>query len=136
MPKTIECSHCGVDVPKCDNKSTAAICWICVSENFQSDIPKKKKEGFPRGWRFMKVFVHSDGSVYHKGIAQPDLKDTLKPTVLVARVTQKKSKTQKAQEKHDNLIKISKLKKELKSESRKTFQKKIQVEINNLQKTI
>ena len=137
MSKTLQCSLCGVDVHKCDSKTTSATCWICVSEMFQGEPNKRKKEGFPRGWRFMKVFVHSNGSVYHKGIEQPELKGTLEPTKIEAKpVITKKSKVQRAQEKQDTLAKISKLKKALKSESRKTHQKKIQTEINKLQKSI
>ena len=37
-------------------------------------------KGRIRGWQFMKEFVHSDGTVYHKGVEQPQLKGTLPPT--------------------------------------------------------
>ena len=37
-------------------------------------------KGRVRGWQFMKEFVHSDGSVFHKGVEQPKLKGTLPPT--------------------------------------------------------
>ena len=31
----------------------------------------------PRGWHFRPVYVDSEGTVYHKGVEQPDLKGTL-----------------------------------------------------------
>ncbi len=136
MSKSLECTLCGTEVHKCDTKAVAAICWICVSENFQGEPAKKRREGFPRGWRFMKVFVHSNGSVYYKGIEQPELKGTLAPTTVIQKQVIKKSKVQRAQEKQDALAKINKLKKSLKAEGRKTYQKKLQTEINKLQKSI
>ena len=36
--------------------------------------------GRPRGWRWRKEFVDSDGTVFHKGVEQPKLKGTLPPT--------------------------------------------------------
>ena len=39
-----------------------------------------KSSGRIRGWQFMKEFVHKDGTVFHKGVEQPKLKGTLKPT--------------------------------------------------------
>ena len=40
----------------------------------------KKKTGRPAGWHFMNEFVDKDGNVFHKGVEQPKLKGTLKPT--------------------------------------------------------
>lgn len=37
----------------------------------------------PRGWKFMKEFVDKDMNVYHRGIEQPELKGTLKPTEII-----------------------------------------------------
>ena len=42
--------------------------------------PVKVKTGRPSGWHFMKVFVDKEGTVFHKGKEQPDLKGTLPPT--------------------------------------------------------
>ena len=57
----------------------------------------KKKPGYPKGWRFMKEFVHVDGTVYHRGVEQPNLKGKKKPTEIV--VKPKLTKKQKAR--HD-----------------------------------
>ena len=40
----------------------------------------KKSTGRPPGWHFMNEFVDKDGNVFHKGVEQPKLKGTLKPT--------------------------------------------------------
>ena len=52
-------------------------------------IPKERKSsvptGRPAGWHFMNEFVDKDGTVYHKGVEQPKLKGTLKPTKVVAK---------------------------------------------------
>ena len=52
-------------------------------------IPKEKSRpqpsGRPAGWHFMNEFVDKDGTVYHRGVEQPKLKGTLKPTKVVAK---------------------------------------------------
>ena len=52
-------------------------------------IPKERKSsvptGRPAGWHFMNEFVDKDGTVYHRGVEQPKLKGTLKPTKVVAK---------------------------------------------------
>ena len=47
--------------------------------------PKKVSTGRPAGWHFMNEFVDKDGTVFHKGVEQPKLKGTLKPTKVVAK---------------------------------------------------
>jgi len=51
-------------------------------------IPKEKPSrvstGRPAGWHFMNEFVDKDGTVFHKGKEQPDLKGTLPPTKVSA----------------------------------------------------
>ena len=49
------------------------------------DKPKKVATGRPAGWHFMNEFVDKDGTVFHKGVEQPKLKGTLKPTKVVAK---------------------------------------------------
>ena len=39
-----------------------------------------KPTGRPAGWHWMAEFVDKDGNVFHKGVEQPKLKGTLKPT--------------------------------------------------------
>ena len=47
--------------------------------------PKLVSTGRPAGWHFMNEFVDKDGTVFHKGVEQPKLKGTLKPTKVVAK---------------------------------------------------
>jgi len=82
--------------------------------------PKRVKTGRPSGWHFMNVFVDKDGTVYHKGKEQPDLKGTLPPTkikpkkrmkrrtkeeILLARHEKKKKVLKKAKKKLSDKIK-------------------------------
>ena len=64
------------------NDSTAVLCSRCVQQVVEPpDIATRyKTKGFPRGWQFRKEFVHEDGTVYHKGKEQQDLKGTLAVT--------------------------------------------------------
>ena len=82
-------------------------------------------------------FVHKDGTVYFYGVVHPDLKGKYEMTPLaVKQLIVKKSKTQKATEKQEALVKFAKLKKELVKETRVTYRKKIEIEIKRLQKLI
>ncbi len=104
------------------------------------DVPllKKKKQvlaqGYPRGWRFMKEFVHADGTVFFKGVEQPELKGTKEVTAIVAKT--KKTKAQKKQEKENALIQLGKLKNTLKKTTKKGESKKLQTQIRKLEKQI
>ena len=55
---------------------------IARMEKMFPEKPKRVKTGRPSGWHFMGEFVDKDGTVYHKGVEQPKLKGTLKPTVI------------------------------------------------------
>ena len=59
------------------------ICWKCTSKGVPAPNNINKSNaasGFLRGWKFMKEFVHQNGTVYHKGVEQPSLHGTLEPT--------------------------------------------------------
>jgi hypothetical protein len=129
---TLDCQICGAPV-KVDPRAAACTCYLCVIETMWGAAPKteKKKVGYPKGWRFMKEFVHADGTVFHKGVEQPELKGSLPITEII--VKPKKSAKQKAEEKAEAINKIAKLKKQLKSEQRKTQQKKLETQIKKLQ---
>ena len=64
--------------------SIAAVCWQCVNKIVEPPIQKtiQEKSDKPKGWKFMKVYVHKDGTVYHKGVEQTNLKGTLPVTVI------------------------------------------------------
>jgi len=74
--------------PRCNNwtevgpNTTAVLCHVCVNKTVGPPDIKGgyKSSGRLRGWQFMKEFVDKEGNVFHKGIEQPKLKGTLKPT--------------------------------------------------------
>jgi hypothetical protein len=141
MNKVMECKICGVAVPKVDPKTEEVTCYMCIFEmlseaNESTSVKKVKgtKEGYPKGWRFMKEFVHSNGTVYHKGIEQPDLKGKVDATVI--EVKPKKTKQQREEEKAKALVEYNNLKKALKKETRKTIRKKLESKLKRLQKQI
>lgn len=133
--KILECSRCGVECKTSDNVESV-ICHYCVNEMIapsQSTIAKKKV-GYPKGWRFMNEFVHIDGTVYHKGVEQPELKGKRTATPIVEKP--KKTKKQKEQEKMSLMDEYAALKKKLKTEKRKTIRKKIELRLSKLSKLI
>lgn len=79
---------CNEDVLVDDN-TVKVICWKCIA--FLTPVEeKKKKTGYPPGWKFMNFFVDKDGNVFHKGVEQTDLKGTLPVTELKERKQRKK----------------------------------------------
>ena len=135
---TVECQNCGAIQTNVPQGTIIKMCFDCVREFIHTtiDSPKLavKRTGYPKGWKFMKVFVYSDGTVYHKGIEQPELKGTLPITTI--EVKEKKTKAQKAREKQEALATIQKLKVELRKQTRKTEIKKIESKIKKLQKQL
>ena len=88
--------------PRCNEWSevgegaTAVLCYKCVNKTVGPPEIKSgyKSSGRMRGWQFMKEFVDAQGNVFHKGVEQPKLKGTLKPTP-PAPVKKKLSKNEK-----------------------------------------
>ena len=138
--KHMECKCCGVMCP-CSDNVTGLTCSQCVRENYEKDFPYQASTGYvstgrPRGWAFMKEFVDKNGNV-HKGKEQLKLKGTLPPTVIKPKAPKPKlTKAQKAQQRTDAFAKIHKLKKELTKVKFKKDVKRINSEINKLQKTV
>jgi len=137
---TVECRNCGGLLHNMPANAKVTMCNKCICEevypqlDFQINFTRVKREGYPRGWKFKKLFVHSDGTVYHSGVEQPLLKGTLPPTPM--EVKQKKSKHEKERDRQAALVQLQKLKKEIAKETRKTFRKKLEVKIKKLQKQI
>jgi hypothetical protein len=134
---TIECKMCGVDKVAPIN-ITGWTCSDCVRELWDpADAPKAKKPtGYPPGWKFMKEFVHENGTVYHKGEEQPDLQGTLPSTPIKIKQKDPRSKAQKARDKQDLLVKINTLRKEVKRESRTTYRRKLETQLKKLEKQL
>lgn len=133
----LECKDCGAIECK-PITVTAYTCWECVSKMLDcSALPAAKRPtGYPRGWKFMGVFVHANGVVYHKGVEQPELKGTLKPTEIKQVTKDTRSKAQKADEKQEALLQISNLKKEIKKEKRITYKRKLESQLKQIQKKL
>tara|TARA_B100001971_G_C18134846_1_gene506963 strand:+ start:508 stop:918 length:411 start_codon:yes stop_codon:yes gene_type:complete len=96
-------------------KITCSRCTYIKCYNLLSDEEKKKllgkvssKNKKPRGWHLYKIFVASNGTVYHHGKEQPELKDTLLPTKI-----KRKKKIKKPKVKYETeLFKLAKEHKE------------------------
>lgn len=133
--KILECDRCGLEV-KASTDAVAILCSYCISDLLVETLPitPKKKVGYPKGWRFMKEFVHTDGTVYHKGVEQPSLKGTLSPTPIVEKP--KVSKKQREQEKISLMDEYTSLKKKLKTEKRKTTRKKLEARLTKISKLL
>ena len=86
-----------------------------------SSKPSYTPTGRSAGWHFMNEFVDKDGNVFHKGVEQPKLKGTLKPTkvkpvvrkkikrrtkdeILIARQAEKKAALKKAVKKQKDFL--------------------------------
>ena len=85
----MQCKHCLSEYVSTSEDAVAVTCSMCVARitisqmSLEEMIPSlriKKKTGRPPGWHWMVEFVDKDGSVFHKGKEQPELKGTLKPT--------------------------------------------------------
>ena len=81
------CKVCQSEYVEVDEGTAAITCSACVLKKTLALKPmdeffakKHKSTGRPPGWHFMNEFVDKDGSVFHKGKEQPDLKGTLEPT--------------------------------------------------------
>ena len=139
MPKQ-ECQNCGTEVYResITPGSKLKMCADCVRESWDpNDLPKPKRpSGFHRGWKFMKVFVHENGTVYHKGEEQPKLKGTLPPTPRKETKKDPRTKAQKARDRQDLLVNISKLKKQIKKEKRVTYRRKLETQLKKLSKQL
>lgn len=119
--------------------SVAAVCYLCVNKVVEAPIFKgiQEKSDKPKGWKFMKLYVHKDGTVYHKGVEQPSLKGTL-PVTSTADKPEKKKLSK--QDKLDRLLVVGKeikqLKAELFSETRKGKKAEITKKLSRLNREL
>ena len=136
--KHMECKVCGA-MTEVGEDTTAVTCYICV--NSMTEPPHfntKKKSDKPPGWHFMKVYVHKDGVVYHKGVEQPDLKGTLPVTKIKKKKKQGKklNKFQKKDMRNRLMVELHKLKKKQKKAKLKKDIKAINVSIRKLEREL
>ena len=131
----MECKKCG-DMSKVSQDTTAVTCPTCVQEGLYEqfggpDVTLKKSSGRPRGWKWMAVFVDRDGTVYHKGIEQPDLKGTIEPSKIKDKGNRltKKDKEKIKLEAGRRLFKLKKEYQKLRwKKDKKSFDKNIKYE--------
>ena len=97
--KALPCKLCSRIVENCDSDAVRVTCSRCVVarclkrmplEEMMPSLKKKDPTGRPAGWHFMNEFVDVDGSVFHKGKEQPELKGTLPLTKIKPRKKKKK----------------------------------------------
>ena len=65
-------------------RATAVLCYRCVNLHVEPPVERGATN------RFMKLYVAADGTVFHKGVEQTDLKGTLPVTVIEPKVEKKK----------------------------------------------
>jgi hypothetical protein len=103
-------------------KATAVLCYRCVNLHVEPPLERgaMNRSGHPKGWKFMKVYVAQDGTVFHKGVEQPSLKGTMPVTVIEPKPEKKKMTKQEKEAEMQSLGKeIKSLKAALISETRK-----------------
>ena len=102
------------------DKALQARMYKMFPEEFENKTKQYKPTGRPAGWHFMNEFVDKDGNVFHKGVEQPKLKGTLKPTkvkppkkktkrrtrdeILVAKHKEKQAALRKAAKKQQDFL--------------------------------
>lgn len=136
--KSLKCDTCNRIVEKVDVNVAKVKCWKCVSKLVKGpELKSSVKSDKPRGWKFMKEYVHTDGTVYHKGIEQPELKGTLPVTTIVVKEEKKKlTKQEKANLQAKLGTEIQKLKAAMFNEHRKTKRAELQRTLQKLNRQL
>ena len=135
--QSLKCTKCRNVVHKVDSSAVSVLCWRCsMKGTTPPDVKTSVKSDKPRGWKFMKEYVHTDGTVYHKGVEIPELKGTLEVTVIKSKESKKVSKNQKEALKMQLGSEIQKLKNDMFNEPRKTKRAELQRTIQKLNKQL
>ena len=126
---------------KVSGEAASVLCWYCTERMTEPPVIQRVKidSGMPRGWKLKAVFVHTDGTVYHKGVEQPELKGTLPATKIVDTPLKKKVKLtrrQKQERVHTLGDEIATLKAQLFRETRKTKKAVLMKEISKLNREL
>ena len=91
----MDCKITGDPVRNVSVEATSVVGSRAVTARMHKMFPDKTttaKSGRPAGWHFMAEFVDKDGTVFHKGVEQPELKGTLKPTKVKKKKTKRRTK--------------------------------------------
>ena len=120
----MDCKITGEPVSNVGTDAVSVIGSRALHSRLNKMFPETTKEirprtGRPSGWHFLKEFADKHGTVFHKGVEQPDLKGTLPATVvkpkkktkrrtqqeiLIARDAEKKQALKKAVQKQKDFI--------------------------------
>ena len=78
----MQCKSCNEYVGGVSEDAVSITCGTCnaIKIAWPKAAEPKVSSGRPPGWHFMNEFVDKEGNVFHKGVEQPKLKGTLKPT--------------------------------------------------------
>jgi len=78
----MQCKSCNEYIGGVSEDAVSITCGTCnaIKIPWPKSAKEKESSGRPSGWHFMNEFVDKDGNVFHKGVEQPKLKGTLKPT--------------------------------------------------------
>jgi hypothetical protein len=78
----MQCKSCNEYIGGVSEDAVSITCGTCNAKKipWPKSAEKKESSGRPSGWHFMNEFVDKEGNVFHKGVEQPKLKGTLKPT--------------------------------------------------------
>lgn len=99
MTKYLVCKECHCEEVEVTANIVAVTCSNCVQRMLPPpEFAKKKVDGdnFPRGWHFKARYVHTDGTVYTKGVRtdETDTPDATTPKKKkIVKKTTKKGKT-------------------------------------------
>jgi hypothetical protein len=92
-----------------DSATESVACWKCTTTSAppearllksREELQQESDNGYTKGWRLMKQFVHRDGVVYELGEEKPELKGTLEPTDIEALRNKRKKKRKTIREKN------------------------------------
>ena len=124
--QAVECSECGRFM-NVSYSASGGTCSACTQKHvmaLMTDSERDKLFGIkssngrvvrPRGWKWMAEFVDNDGTVWHKGVAQPDLKGKRPITdIEVLREKRKSAKKTTRVKEQKELLTMAAEKKELK----------------------
>jgi len=104
--KYMQCKSC-YDYVQVSEDAVSVVCSMCNAATlpWPKTAPNYQSTGRPAGWHWMTEFVDKNGNVFYKGVEQPKLKGTLKPTKVKPPKKKKKKKT-------DNFAKLANTHKE------------------------
>ena len=124
--QTVECNDCGRFMV-IGHSANGGICSACTQKKcigLLTDSERDKLFGGksgngrtvrPRGWKWMTEFVDGDGTVWHKGVEQPDLNGQRPITDIEALRAKRKSAKETSKVKEQaKLLEMAAKKKELK----------------------